>query len=182
MYPRVCNIVASVQLSCSLSLSALSARMNNCEYNPRRFNPLIARTKSPRTTALIYASGKFVITGARCMEDLDQAVRVHVRAIMKAGNPACRWVSTSITNMVASVDIRAPLRLDALQMALGGFSGGANLDSEIFPGLIYRLCDPAVTMNIFSTGKVIILGASSYPVIIAAIEKTLPIFLLYKRD
>ena len=182
MQPRVNNIVASVQLSCCLSLKALSDRMCNTEYNPRRFNALTVRIKNPKTTALVYSTGKMVVTGARSMEDLELAVRLLARAICKAGYPSCQVLSKTISNMVAWCDIRAPLRLEALHHALGGAGGGASFDMEIFPAIIYRLSDPEVTLNIFSTGKVTITGATNHADILAALEKLLPVLLLYKRD
>lgn len=182
MYPRVNNIVATVELNSRLSLRSLSDTMSNCEYNPRRFSALIVRMKHPKSTALVFASGKLVITGARSMEDLEQAVRMHVRAIRKAAYPACKIERMTVHNMVASCNINAPLRLEALCVGLGGSGGGAELDSEIFPGLIFRLRDPGVTMLIFVNGKIVITGASSHAVVNTAFEKMFPILLLYTRD
>jgi transcription initiation factor TFIID TATA-box-binding protein len=182
MHPRISNMVATVKLSCSLPLQALSDRMSNTEYNPRRFSALIARTKSPKTTALINASGKLIILGARSSQELDQAVRAHVRAIRKAGNPSCTVEHVAVINMVASCNIFAPLRLEALHLALGGSAGGAEFDMEIFPAIIYKLQDPSVTLLIFASGKINITGAASHAAIVAALEKVLPIVLLYKHD
>jgi len=182
MYPRVNNIVATVELNTRLSLKCLSDRMLNCEYNPRRFSALVVRSKHPKTTALIFASGKLVITGSRTLNDLEQSVRMHVRAIRKAAYPACKVERMTVHNMVASCNIDAPLRLEALCLGLGGSSGGAELDAEIFPGLIFRLQQPSVTMLIFVNGKIVITGASSQDVIIAAFEKIFPVLLLYKRE
>jgi transcription initiation factor TFIID TATA-box-binding protein len=182
MHPRISNIVATVKLSCSQPLQALSDRMSNTEYNPRRFSALIARTKSPKTTALINASGKLIILGARSSQELDQAVRAHVRAIRKAGNPSCTVEHVAVINMVASCNIFAPLRLEALHLALGGSAGGAEFHMEIFPAIIYKLQDPSVTLLIFASGKINITGAASHAAIVAALEKVLPIVLLYKHD
>jgi transcription initiation factor TFIID TATA-box-binding protein len=182
MHPRISNMVATVKLSCSLPLQALSDRMSNTEYNPRRFSALIARTKSPKSTALINASGKLIILGARSSQELDQAVRAHVRAIRKAGNPSCTVEHVAVINMVASCNIFAPLRLEALHLALGGSAGGAEFDMEIFPAIIYKLQDPSVTLLIFASGKINITGAASHAAIVAALEKVLPIVLLYKHD
>lgn len=181
-YPRVNNIVATVELSSRLSLRALSDRMNNCEYNPRRFSALVVRLKNPKATALIFASGKMVITGSRSQLDLEQGVRMFVRAIRKAAYPDCKVQRMNVHNMVASCNINAPLRLEALRLGLGGSGGGAELDAEIFPGLIFRLQQPSVTMLIFVNGKIVITGAASHSIIVAAFEKIFPILLLYKRE
>ena len=38
-------------------------RARNAEYNPKRFAAVIMRIREPRTTALIFSSGKMVCTG-----------------------------------------------------------------------------------------------------------------------
>jgi transcription initiation factor TFIID TATA-box-binding protein len=182
MYPRVNNIVATVELNSRLSLKSLSDCMNNCEYNPRRFSAVVVRLKNPKATALIFASGKLVVTGSRSLGDLEQSVRMFVRAIRKAAYSACKVQRMTVHNMVASCNIDAPLRLEALCLGLGGYGGGAELDAEIFPGLIYRLQEPTVTMLIFVNGKIVITGAASHSVIIAAFEKIFPVLQLYKRE
>ena len=45
---------------------ALEAR--NVEYNPKRFAAAIMRIREPKTTALIFRSGKMVCTGAKSEE------------------------------------------------------------------------------------------------------------------
>ena len=124
MYPRVHNIVATVELNTRLSLKSLSDRMRNCEYNPKRFSALVVRMKDPKTTALLFASGKMVITGARNLEALEQGVRMHVRAIRKAEHSAIKIERVTVHNIVASCNIDAPLRLEALRLGLGGSDGG----------------------------------------------------------
>jgi transcription initiation factor TFIID TATA-box-binding protein len=123
MYPRVHNIVATVELNTRLSLKSLSDRMRNCEYNPKRFSALVVRMKDPKTTALLFASGKMVITGARNLEALEQGVRMHVRAIRKAEHSAIKIERVTVHNIVASCNIDAPLRLEALRLGLGGSDG-----------------------------------------------------------
>ena len=127
MYPRVHNIVATVELNTRLSLKSLSDRMRNCEYNPKRFSALVVRMKDPKTTALLFASGKMVITGARNLEALEQGVRMHVRAIRKAEHSAIKIERVTVHNIVASCNIDAPLRLEALRLGLGGSDGGVML-------------------------------------------------------
>jgi TATA-box binding protein (TBP) (component of TFIID and TFIIIB) len=45
------------------------------------------RIRSPRTTALIFSSGKMVCTGAKSEEDSVQAARRYARVIQKLGFP-----------------------------------------------------------------------------------------------
>lgn len=62
---------------------ALHAR--NAEYNPKRFAAVIMRIREPRTTALIFSSGKMVCTGAKSEEDSRLAARKYARIIQKLG-------------------------------------------------------------------------------------------------
>lgn len=49
-----------------LQLKDIALKCRNAEYNPKRFAAVIMRMKEPmRTTALIFKTGKMVITGAK---------------------------------------------------------------------------------------------------------------------
>lgn len=59
----------------------------NAEYNPKRFAAVIMRIREPRTTALIFSSGKMVCTGAKSEEDSRLAARKYARIIQKLAFP-----------------------------------------------------------------------------------------------
>lgn len=59
------NIVCTVNLGCKLDLKKIALHARNAEYNPKRFAAVIMRIRDPRTTALIFSSGKMVCTGAK---------------------------------------------------------------------------------------------------------------------
>ncbi len=79
------NIVSTVNLGCQLDLKRIALQARNAEYNPKRFAAVIMRIRSPRTTALIFSSGKMVCTGAKSEEDSIQAARRYARVIQKLG-------------------------------------------------------------------------------------------------
>jgi TATA-box binding protein (TBP) (component of TFIID and TFIIIB) len=54
-----------VNLDCRLDLKTIALHARNAEYNPKRFAAVIMRIRDPKTTALIFASGKMVVTGAK---------------------------------------------------------------------------------------------------------------------
>jgi transcription initiation factor TFIID TATA-box-binding protein len=58
LVPQLQNIVATVNLGCKLDLKKIALTAKNSEYNPNRFAALIMRIREPRTTALIFSSGK----------------------------------------------------------------------------------------------------------------------------
>ena len=46
-------------------------KARNVEYRPRKFPAAIIRIREPRSTALVFASGKMVVCGAKS-EDIAQ--------------------------------------------------------------------------------------------------------------
>ena len=81
------NIVSTVNLGCQLDLKRIALQARNAEYNPKRFAAVIMRIRTPRTTALIFSSGKMVCTGAKSEEHSIQAARRYARVIQKLGFP-----------------------------------------------------------------------------------------------
>ena len=63
--PRIVNIVSTVNVCCKLDLYNIVQRARNAEYNPKRFSAVIMRIRNPKTTALIFKSGKMVVLGAK---------------------------------------------------------------------------------------------------------------------
>ena len=70
------NLVSTANLNCVLDLKDIAVKCRNAEYNPKRFAAVIMRMKNPtRTTALIFKTGKMVITGAKSEEDSLNAAK-----------------------------------------------------------------------------------------------------------
>lgn len=75
--------MATCNLNCRIDLRDLAKWCRNAEYNPRRFNAVIMRIREPRTTALIFATGKIVITGAKSEQDAFQAAKIFEKTVYK---------------------------------------------------------------------------------------------------
>jgi transcription initiation factor TFIID TATA-box-binding protein len=58
----------NLNLGVQLELKKIALHARNAEYNPKRFAAVIMRIREPRTTALIFSSGKMVCTGAKSEE------------------------------------------------------------------------------------------------------------------
>ena len=71
---KIQNIVASVELEAELDLDAISATLDNAEYEPEQFPGLIYRIGDPKVVALLFGSGKLVCTGAKRTSDVNRAV------------------------------------------------------------------------------------------------------------
>ncbi|KAK9324203.1 hypothetical protein V1517DRAFT_317941 [Lipomyces orientalis] len=176
--PTLQNIVATVNLECRLDLKTIALHARNAEYNPKRFAAVIMRIREPKTTALIFASGKMVVTGAKSEDDSKLASRKYARIIQKLGFNA-KFMEFKIQNIVGSCDVRFPIRLEGLAFAHGHFS---SYEPELFPGLIYRMVKPKIVLLIFVSGKIVLTGAKVREEIYAAFEAIYPVLSEYRKQ
>ncbi|CAI9108195.1 OLC1v1007746C2 [Oldenlandia corymbosa var. corymbosa] len=79
------------------------------------------RIREPKTTALIFASGKMVCTGAKSEQQSKLAARKYARIIQKLGFEA-KFKDFKIQNIVGSCDVKFPIRLEGLAYSHGAFS------------------------------------------------------------
>ncbi|XP_030370887.1 TATA-box-binding protein [Scaptodrosophila lebanonensis] len=176
--PQLQNIVSTVNLCCKLDLKKIALHARNAEYNPKRFAAVIMRIREPRTTALIFSSGKMVCTGAKSEADSRLAARKYARIIQKLGFPA-KFLDFKIQNMVGSCDVKFPIRLEGLVLTHCNFS---SYEPELFPGLIYRMVRPRIVLLIFVSGKVVLTGAKVRQEIYDAFDKIFPILKKFKKQ
>lgn len=175
--PQLQNIVCTVNLGCKLDLKKIALHARNAEYNPKRFAAVIMRIRDPRTTALIFSSGKMVCTGAKSEEGAKLAARKYARIIQKLDFPA-KFLDFKIQNMVGSCDVKFPIRLEGLVLTHGQFS---SYEPELFPGLIYRMVKPRIVLLIFVSGKVVLTGAKVRNEIYEAFKNIYPILKGFKK-
>ncbi|XP_040567492.1 uncharacterized protein Tbp [Lepeophtheirus salmonis] len=176
--PQLQNIVSTVSLGCKLDLKKIALHARNAEYNPKRFAAVIMRIREPRTTALIFSSGKMVCTGAKSEEDSRLAARKYARIVQKLGFPA-KFKDFKIQNMVGSCDVKFPIRLEGLVLTHSQFS---SYEPELFPGLIYRMVRPRIVLLIFVSGKVVLTGAKVRQEIYEAFDNIYPILKNFKKQ
>ncbi|ALC38728.1 Trf [Drosophila busckii] len=171
------NIVATFSVDCELDLKLINSRTRNSEYSPKRFRGVIMRMHCPRCTALIFRTGKIICTGARNEIEANMGSRKFARILQKLGFPV-KFVDYKIQNIVATVDLRFPIRLENLNQVHGQFS---SYEPEMFPGLIYRMVKPRIVLLIFVNGKVVFTGAKSRKDIIECLEAISPILLSFRK-
>jgi transcription initiation factor TFIID TATA-box-binding protein len=129
------------------------------------------RIREPKTTALIFASGKMVVTGAKSEDDSKLASRKYARIIQKLGFNA-KFTDFKIQNIVGSCDVKFPIRLEGLASRHVNFS---SYEPELFPGLIYRMIKPKIVLLIFVSGKIVLTGAKVREEIYQAFEMIYPV-------
>ncbi len=149
--------MATVSIEQNIDLDYLDKVLPNVEYDPDQFPGLVLRLDNPKVTALVFRSGRMVVTGAKSTPDLIKAVKKIVRMLIKYDVPITSKPRIQIQNIVASANLGAEIMLEKVAFLLEN----TMYEPEQFPGLIYRLTDPHVVLLIFSSGKMVITGAKS---------------------
>ena len=152
---RVENIVSTVSLDQTLDLHAIERSVPRVEYNPEQFPGLVFRLERPKVTALIFKSGKMVVTGAKSTEELIRAVKKIIRTLKNHGILITGRPRVQIQNIVASANLNVEVNLEKAAFLLEN----CMYEPEQFPGLIYRMSMPKVVLLIFSSGKMVVTGA-----------------------
>lgn len=176
--PNIQNVVCTVNLGVQLDLKRIALKARNAEYNPRRFAAVIMRIRDPKTTALIFSSGKMVITGAKSEEAAKTSCKKYTRIIQRLGYGYAKFLEFKIQNIVASCDIHFPVRLESLAHAHNQF---CSYEPELFPGLIYRMITPKVVLLVFVSGKLVLTGAKKRNDIYQAFNNIYAVLCLFKK-
>jgi len=161
------NIVATVSLDQELDLNLIERVILTAEYNPEQFPGLVYRLDEPRVTALIFKSGKMVVTGAKSTRDLIEAVKKIVRNLKKHGIQIRGRPKAQIQNIVASANLGVCVDLERAALTLEN----SMYEPEQFPGLIHRMDEPRVVLLIFGSGKMVITGAKREEEVYQAVQR-----------
>ncbi len=86
---------------------------------------------------------------------MKRAVNTIVNELKKSGIVILDTPTIQIQNIVATGDLGGSVDLERIAYALNK----TIYDPEQFPGLIYRMDDPKVTVLIFTSGKFVLAGA-----------------------
>ena len=154
---QIVNIVVSTALEKDIPLEKMAATLPNTEYNPEQFPGLVLRIKDPKTSALIFSSGKVVCTGARTLSDVDLSIKSIIKSLKKMNINVTITPEITVQNIVASGSIGMALNLNFLGLKLPN----TEYEPEQFPGLVYKLPAAKATFLLFSNGKIVCTGTKS---------------------
>ena len=151
---RLTNLVASGDLCQPLDLERLRELGDRYRYDTTRYHGgyvLLSRCK-----ATVYRSGKYIFTG---LKDPEHVVETWTEFIdlLAPYIDTNRAQAPAIRNMVLLEDLGRPIDLERVCLAA---RDRAEYEPEQFPGLVYTLQKGKALL--FSTGKVIITGVTSW--------------------
>jgi transcription initiation factor TFIID TATA-box-binding protein len=149
------NVVASAGVNQPIDLSEINRLFPDVEYNPKVFPGLVFRLKAPKTTTLIFRTGKMVCTGAKSEEQSFKAVQTVVQKLRKSGIKIQNEPEVKIQNIVASVSLGGRVKLQEAALKLPR----SLYEPEQFPGLVHRMLEPKTVILVFASGKLVCTGA-----------------------
>jgi len=164
---QIVNIVVSTSLEHDIPLEKMAATLSNTEYNPEQFPGLVIRIREPKTSALIFSSGKVVCTGARTLQKVEESLQQIIKSLEKIDIKIKIAPKIHVQNIVASGSVGMDLNLNVLAMKLEN----TEYEPEQFPGLVYKLPQAKATFLLFSNGKIVCTGTKSEEQVNEAVDK-----------
>mmetsp|Transcript_43291 Transcript_43291/g.128231 ORF Transcript_43291/g.128231 Transcript_43291/m.128231 type:complete len:268 (-) Transcript_43291:31-834(-) len=170
---------AHFQLRCQVDLKKLSFMARNAEYNPRRMNSVTLRLLDPKITAMVRASGSVNVAVARVgCEEMQRGARKVARILQKCDHPSATCENFRFINFRAQANLAFPVRLEALASK---WHRHTLYEPEVSPSCYFYLPRPRCTLSVNASGKVSIVGATTYEEAREAMRITYPIFREFVR-
>jgi transcription initiation factor TFIID TATA-box-binding protein len=155
---NVVNLLATSRFAEFIDLDHFSIE-TGLDFDPDRFPGMTYKIAKPKVCALIFRSGRIVITGAKKVADVENALEITHKALISKGCPLWKDYEFAIGNVVVTHDLKRELNLAHLTLALP--MARTEWEPEQFPGLIYRLGGMSAVCLVFSSGKCVITGNTS---------------------
>ena len=164
---EIVNVVASATLKQAVDLDKIAKAFSSAKYPSPKFPGLVFRLKKPKTATLIFGSGKMICTGGRSEKEATIAVSEVFKELRGKGLIVASEPKIKIENIVASASLGQAVDLEGSILALQSVM----YEPEQFPGLVYRMEDPKVVFLIFSSGRVVCVGARTEEEVHRAVGK-----------
>jgi transcription initiation factor TFIID TATA-box-binding protein len=162
------NIVASTQIADGLDIRRLADAIPDSKYDPEKFPGLVLHIEKPKTAVLLFSSGNAICTGAKNMDEVDDAINEVVSKIKSVGLSAFEKPEIKTQNIVASSDLKKELQLSSVAKTL--LLENVEYEPEQFPGLVYRMDNLGVVLLLFSSGRLVCTGAKKLEDVATAID------------
>ncbi|MEF8848052.1 MAG: TATA-box-binding protein [Candidatus Thermoplasmatota archaeon] len=163
------NIVASTEFAEKLDLDMIAHSLEGSEYEPEQFPGLVYHLEKPKTAVLLFRSGKANITGAKNVDQAHQTAKIVAQKLKEIGVEVYDDPKVVVQNMVGISDLKIEPNLNEVAIGLG--LENVEYEPEQFPGLVYRIDEPRISILLFGSGKVVCAGAKKVEDVEKAVEK-----------
>jgi len=171
-YPslKIENIVMAGRIAESLDIEYIASKLDGCVFKKNKFPGAVYHMKEPKMVALLFSTGKIVLTGITCMDNFQKGLDALIRQVNDLGIRTSSKPDVSINNMVCSYD--TGLKINLTKVIVTFNYEKIEYEPEQFPGLVYRISDPKIVVLIFSSGKIILTGGKNIVDVKSAIDQT----------
>ena len=152
------NVVITAYVGTVLYLPAVARALKYGEYNPKRFSAVTFRLAKPRSTALIFSSGRIVCTGTKSHNEARLAVYKYVELLRERVGVQVDVYGITVQNMVSSATVG--FYVDLARMFAEN-RRTCNYDPRLFPGLVLRDERTRVVLLVFRSGRTVVTGGKS---------------------
>ena len=156
---NVVNLLATSRFAEYIDLDHFSIE-TGLDFDPDRFPGMTFKIDDPRVCALIFRSGRIVITGAKTVADIETALDITYKSLIEHNCALWNTYEYALGNVVVTHDLKRELNLAHLTLSLP--MARTEWEPEQFPGLIYRVGRGLNSVAlVFSSGKCVITGNQS---------------------
>lgn len=154
------NIVDLEQTEQTIPLDIIAQSLSCCKYDRSKFAAMTIRMQNPGCTALLFTTGKLVITGGgnwyECMLSAMHIANLITKVFF---DKTYKVSGCDMQNIVAHTHI-ALLQNEILdlQKMYEEMSLECTYQPSMFPGLSYRPMNSPVVMLCFKSGKIVVTG------------------------
>lgn len=164
-----------------INLNELSLLLPCSSYDRRRFAAITVRIDKPRCTALLFTSGKLVVTGVKTWYECLLASMIIAR-LMNSVMVGRTYivVNCEVQNIVAHSEMAMGQgKTLNIQSMYENMAMECTYQKNMFPGLIYRPRDSPVVLLCFYSGKIVLTGGKTVDDILLGWEKLWPVVSKY---
>ena len=154
---EIVNVVASATIDQKLDLNKIQEKFPDVEYHPDVFPGAVFRIRNPKSSTLLFSTGKMVCTGSKSEEMAVKAVDMVVKKLRKGGIKIKKNAVVTVQNIVSSINLGGRVHLERVARTLPR----SMYEPEQFPGVIHRMVDPKVVILIFASGKLVCTGGKT---------------------
>lgn len=152
---KIVNVVTSTKVFPCISIEKLAISLPHVIYEPETFSGLIYRQIFPKSTIIMFASGKITSTGCPSVNSSKKSISSIIFEIEKVMKTSLTQTAISIENIVGVSYISKKIDLKTLSK----YSSAISYDKDRFAGAICTI--NKMKALIFSTGKIILVGAKT---------------------
>jgi len=165
---KIENIVTAGSIADTLDIEYLADKLDGCVLNKKKFPGAVYHMKKPKIVALLFSSGKIVLTGISCIDEFQKGLDGLIRQLHDLGVRTSKVPDVTIKNMVCSYNTGLKINLNKVIITLNYEK--IEYEPEQFPGLVYRISDPKIVALLFSSGKIILTGGKNIGDVKSAID------------